>query len=83
MKLAYFIMHLARAVTPLGKGVRVYLHASLSPAFSSFICWPFFSPMPISAPTMVGTKGGSLSFLGHWATISHIPAPWAPPGTES
>lgn len=75
MKLAYFITHLARAVTPLGEGVRVYLHASLSPAYSSFTCWLFFSPVPILAPTLVGTKGGSLSFLGHRATISHIPAP--------
>lgn len=43
MKLAFFITHLARSVTPLGKGVSVYLHASFSPDFSSFTRWPLSS----------------------------------------
>lgn len=44
MKLAFFISHLAGLVTPLGKGVRVSLHASFSPALSPF--WSLAALVP-------------------------------------
>lgn len=46
MKLAFFIMHLALLVTPLGQGVSVYLHASFSPALSPLNHRLHLLPMP-------------------------------------
>lgn len=50
MKLAFFIMHLAQSAIPLGKGVSVYLHASLSPASSPFESQVDFLPHAHQSP---------------------------------
>lgn len=58
MKLAFFISHLAGLVTPLGKGVRVSLHASFSPALKPLLVpgrpCPLCLPEPLTVPEALG-----------------------------
>lgn len=56
MKLACFIMHLAWSVTPLGKGVSVYLHASFSPS-SPLPSLAAVLPCAQLSPRLLGTEG--------------------------